>query len=631
MPDPLSQHPDVRYGVAGKYDFDNPTKWVTVPGVPLLDEHAMTNADGKTVATVDRKVLEEIANNNNRRVRETGDPATLILGHTSDDPRAPEKPAQGFVVNYRVAPFKRDPISGAVTYAIHGDYKLRPKNADLVEKYPRRSVELWWHKKELDPIAMLGGSAPERDLSVVIKNARLNHVTMQSSARVTVSRNGGRPAALPSTATPIKFHRRGKFAIEDYSISDSLSLKDRLKRYSMSIGKDSTSTAGDCGRPPRGATMNYDDGAFSGQDDDMDTQDLHDPGDSDLPDQSGDDDLDGMDDDSDMGGAGESDPVLAKVFQSKQFRGMSSKVEQMMQMMEALTSSLGGGTAGGGMAPPMNPEDQGPDEMPPPGAGAQQLPPEEVDGGQTFDDGPPGRPQPGNEDEVDESRQSFTGRKPVRMDQTAFPGSADVSIPQFVGQGGNNRRQPSKMSRNSTRGAPVATPQPAARRTSTPAPSRATSTDPEVIRLRRQTHDLTIKYAQSEAEKRVGLLLSEGILFGRNEQEHEAGVVETKAYFTGLLASGGDEGVKDVEHEETIIRSRYSRRQKNPAAPAVPGVARYARDPNPREAGPVEGAGDPNDFVPEDPEQASEFADLQAVRRMSRAEAVKFMRQRYTK
>lgn len=626
MPDPISEHPDLKYGAAARYAFDDPNKWVTVPGVPLLDEHQMTNADGKTVATVDRKVLEEIAANNNRRVRETGDPATLILGHTSDDPRAPEKPAQGFVVNYRVAPFKRDPKSGAVTYAIHGDYKLRPKNADLVEKYPRRSVELWWHKKELDPIAMLGGSAPERDLSVVIKNARLNHVTMDSVPAVTVSRNGSRPTAVAQGGTPIKFHRRGASVIENYAIRDTLSLKNRLKRYSMSVGKDSTMDG--CGRPPRGATMNYDDGAF-GEDEGMDTRDLHDGGDTDLPDASGADDLDGMDDDSDMGGAGESDPVLAKVFQSKQFRGMSSKIDQMMQMMEALTASLGGGTAGGGMAPPMTDEDQGGDEMPPPGAGAQQLPPEEADGGETFDDGPPGSPQPGNGDEVDESRQSFPGgKKPVRMDQTAFPGSADVNIPQFVGQGG--KPKPRMMSRNSTRGAPVATPNTAARRTSTPA-GRATSTDPEVIRLRRQTHDLTIKYAQSEAEKRVGQLISEGILFGRNEQEHEAGVTETKAYFTGLLASGGDEGVKDVEHEESIIRSRYSRRQKNPAAPAVPGVARYARDPNPREAGPVEGAGDPNDFVPEDPEQASEFADLQAVRRMSRAEAVKFMRQRYAK
>src|SRR5271168_2452804 len=96
------------YGRASVYNFDDPTKWVTVESVPLLDEHEMTNEDGQPVAYVGKQELEQIAHNNNRKVRETGDPATLILGHTSDDPQAPEKPAQGFVVNYKVKPFKRN-------------------------------------------------------------------------------------------------------------------------------------------------------------------------------------------------------------------------------------------------------------------------------------------------------------------------------------------------------------------------------------------------------------------------------------------------------------------------------------------------------------------------------------------
>src|SRR5690606_28370649 len=89
--------------------------------------------------------------------------------------------AKGFVVNYHVKPFKRDPKTGQVTYAIHGDYKIRPQNVHLIEEYPRRSVELWWNKKELDPIAMLGGTSPERDLSVVIRNGRFNHIALEDS------------------------------------------------------------------------------------------------------------------------------------------------------------------------------------------------------------------------------------------------------------------------------------------------------------------------------------------------------------------------------------------------------------------------------------------------------------------
>lgn len=617
MPDPLTSHPDIKYGVAGRYDFDNPQKWTTVPGVPLLDEHVMTNDQGKTVATVDRRVLEEIANNNNKRVRETGDPATLILGHTSDDPRAPEKPAQGFVVNYRVLPFKRNE-EGKVIYAIHGDYKLRPKNADLVEKYPRRSVELWWHKKELDPIAMLGGSAPERDLSVVIKNARINHIDMGvNKVGVGNTRDVVNLLAV-NPQHPIKFHRKGNFTIESYAIDDSLSLKKRLAKSRTAVKRYEASMNGDDDMPcdPRTGSMPYADDQF-GDDEGLDTQDIHDPGDSNVPDDSGafgDDDLNGLGDEGDIGGAGEQDPTLAKVFQSKQFRGMSAKLDMMMQMMEELTASLGGG----GAAPPpgMPGEEPGAPEMPPPGAaappGSEPMPGEGE--GEPDGDEPPPEPE-------EESRRSMGGR-PVQMDQTGFPGSGNVAIPGFAT---NGKARPKQMSRNSpNRGTSVAPARPAQRGRT---PVAASNVDQEVIRLRRQTHDLAIKYAQSEADRRVAALLQEGILFGRNEKEHQDGVAEVKTYFTGLLASGED-GAKDVEYEEGIIRARYQRRAVNPAAPTQPGLARYARDPIPREGTPGEGD-DPNDFTPEDPEQASQFADLQAVHRMSRADAVKYMRTKY--
>lgn len=580
MPDPIATHPDLKYGVASRYDFDNPQKWVTVPGVPLLDEHQMTDAKGQVVATVDRKVLEQIAANNNARVRETGDPATLILGHTSDDPRAPEKPAQGFVVNYRVAPFKRDPATGAVTYAIHGDYKIRPKKAHLVEDYPRRSVELWWHKKELDPIAMLGGSAPERDLSVVVKNARLNHVSIGSPVR-----SGARDAAGSGAGEVIRFHRRGHFTIEDYAIEDRLDHGARLRRYAMT-----------CVPGAKGGPMDYEADDFGGPDDELDTQDLHDPGDAGTPDPS---------DDS---GAGETDPLLAKVFQSKQFRDLGAKLDMVLQTVEELAGALGGGA--GGEEQPMGPDDGAAPELPPPGgAGAAPVPDEN---------------DPDDDEPEEESRRGM-GERPVQMNQTAFPGSADVAIPGFVGE--RNRMSRSTNSRGGTPNrAPVQQQRQQRRAAQQPAD--------DVVRMRRQVHDLTLRFAQAEADKRVEALVAEGIRFGRSAEEHEEGVAETKAHFAGLLASAHangapDEGEADLQYEEGIIRSRYARRAPNPAAPAAPGLARFARDPNPREGAPAEGAGDPDDFVPEDPEQATLFADLQAVRKMSRAEAVKFMRQRF--
>lgn len=203
--------PTSNYGAASRFDFDNPDKWFTVKSVPLLDEHELTNSSGQPIARVDRAALEEIARNNNHKVRSTGDPATLILGHTSDDPRAPEKPAKGFVVNYSVKPFRRDE-HGKIVYAIHGDYKLRPKNAHLVEDYPRRSVELWWHKKDIDPIAMLGGSSPERELGAVIRNGRFNHVALGGA------KTGTRDVSRPDEYDVIRFHSRGQWVIEDYAI-----------------------------------------------------------------------------------------------------------------------------------------------------------------------------------------------------------------------------------------------------------------------------------------------------------------------------------------------------------------------------------------------------------------------------
>lgn len=177
VPTAAPQTPQSRWGRASRHDFDNPAKWETVPDIPVLDEHELTNEAGQETGYVDRRVLEQIAANNNRRVTETGDPAPLIIGHTSDDPNAPERPVVGYAVNYRVKPFRRNP-DGSTKYAIFTDYKLRPKYAHAAEDYPRRSVELWIGKRELDPIALLGGTTPERDLGVVIRRSRIKAVAI---------------------------------------------------------------------------------------------------------------------------------------------------------------------------------------------------------------------------------------------------------------------------------------------------------------------------------------------------------------------------------------------------------------------------------------------------------------------
>jgi hypothetical protein len=144
-------------------DLADPDAWVTIPGVPVLDEHTMSDPEKKLSVVVDADTLREIAANDNRRAAERHSPCPLIVGHTSDDPQAPERPVVGYAVNFRVMPFAPDPAKAA----LYCDYKIFKDKANVVRDFPRRSVELWWEKKEIDPIALLGGTTPERDLGDV--------------------------------------------------------------------------------------------------------------------------------------------------------------------------------------------------------------------------------------------------------------------------------------------------------------------------------------------------------------------------------------------------------------------------------------------------------------------------------
>lgn len=647
------------YGAAAKYDFDNPEKWVTIPDVPLLDEHEMTDDTGKPITFVDRSALEEITNNNNRKVRETGDPATLILGHTSDDPRAPEKPAQGFVVNYKVKPFKRNP-DGQVIYAIHGDYKLRPNKAHLVEEYPRRSVELWWHKKDIDPIAMLGGSSPERDLGVVLRHARMNHVSMDvgTVSRSTVTGSGSETDY--SGEGVIRFSTHGNYSIETYIIDDNTPTNKYAKRRSnqsnnlngnhmnnghsrkkptnkygkanvpipterrpaqyaqddeMPIGKkptrqyprqqpseipqideggsgddemdggDEMSVDMDDNEPER-----FDSGNFGNQGED--TQD-YDGGDEGIPGEEGDD-------------TDENDPVLAKVFQSKQWNEMSSGIDQIKQMLQGM---MGGGEEEQGMGG-IGGEEQGMEEMPPPGQPGmgQQAPPP---GAEAMGEG---------EEEPEEDERAMHGQKPVRMGEgmsTGMPGPSNTSIPNFVKGKGSS----SKMSRGNNMPKVVS--------------NKIDNRDKKIIR------DLRIQLSRMKAQADIQQLENEGVLFGPSPEiadkiKYQRLEELTLAYLHD--EDSADEGEPDTYVKDKIdeMRTCYSRRRPDPVrrgTPNVASVARYSRT-EPDVSGQTIPVNDSDDDF-EDKlgamgsfEGINEFATLQANGK-SRQEAIKYCRKKY--
>lgn len=566
-----------RWGAASRFDFDDPNKWVTVPSVPLLDEHELTNDSGQPIATVDRAALEEIARNNNHKVVSTGDPATLILGHTSDDPRAPEKPAKGFVVNYAVKPFRRLP-NGKVVYAIHGDYKLRPQNAHLVEEYPRRSVELWWARRDIDPVAMLGGSSPERDLGAVIRNARLNHVSLAHKP-VTGTRNSGRSDA----DDVIRFRRRGQWTVENYAIDPFFYAKGPMTPSNNGKGKlpNPNKYNADCG--PGGKTR-------YGEDDMDPGMDTHDPGDEGVE-QDGADDWTGSQDDTDTGGES---PAVRELLQSKAFRDLQSKIDQLFTML-----------TGGGGADPGDPElggVGGDDSMP----GGEMPPPEGgMDAGAPMGAGPggPGGPgggmPPGGDAPMEEESRRGMGERPVQMGaSTGFPGQSDVFTPGFD-KGPNKRMSRRGETMGSTR-------------TAGTVESRVQRLERENAELRRYHREDKLRYSQSEAARRVEALVSEGYLFGATPQDHAEGVAETQTHFANLLlnAPSIDEGIKDVEYEESIVRRRYARKRPDPIRAGQAGLSRYTRDPVAEEARRGAGGGANKQFEFESDDESCEFADL---------------------
>ncbi len=300
-------------------------------------------------------------------------------------------------------------------------------------------------------------------------------------------------------------------------------------------------------------------------------------------------DADGLDDndmndqsmnDTDMdegdGMGEETDPMVAKVFESKQWKDLSSKMDMILQALQ--------GEGGDGMAP--GGDGGGP---PPMGAGPGDPP-------------PAGPPAPGMDDGMDgmnpeEDERRDHGEQPVQFSGTGFPGPMSTSIPTTGGKKGSMP--------------PVTT----GKRYSRQQPQQ----NDEVIRLKRQLDAVQLKLSRADAEKQIADLEAQGVIFGDTREEAERGRAE-ETEFLALLTD------EDRAQQVDVMKRRYKRRKPDPANPAFPGVARFARVEE--RNGSAAGA---EDFDPEDPQQASEFADLLYTKKMNRAEAVKYMRSKTRK
>lgn len=139
-------------------------EFVDVLGVPLVDEHE----------DVSEAELQEIVDNSNRRIADTGDASPIIFGegHTSDF-EGSDRPVKGFADNFRLGVLgKLDPRPCVIA-----DLHIRAEFFDESKQYPRRSVELWKDPAEgcwVDSVALLGGTTPKRALGMAFSKGGIS-------------------------------------------------------------------------------------------------------------------------------------------------------------------------------------------------------------------------------------------------------------------------------------------------------------------------------------------------------------------------------------------------------------------------------------------------------------------------
>lgn len=133
--------------------------YTVVRDVPLVDTVEL-NRDGKRY-DLDDAFLHDVVANHYRREKETGDLPVVIVGHNSDD-QLGDKPVHGYAKSLRV-----QPLANSQRNAIYGDIWVHKDFAPNLKKFPRRSAELWYGAKQLDAIALLGATPPQRDLGLL--------------------------------------------------------------------------------------------------------------------------------------------------------------------------------------------------------------------------------------------------------------------------------------------------------------------------------------------------------------------------------------------------------------------------------------------------------------------------------
>lgn len=148
----------------------DPNAYTVVPRVAVLDETTLPvpkkgGEDGEyEYFTIDSAFLEKVAFNGNRREAETGDMCPLVIGrHTK---KGAAETAQPEIVGY-ARNWTTGRLGNTTRSAAFADFWIKNEEVERVKKFPRRSAEIWRGRAEIDPIALLGATTPERDLGLL--------------------------------------------------------------------------------------------------------------------------------------------------------------------------------------------------------------------------------------------------------------------------------------------------------------------------------------------------------------------------------------------------------------------------------------------------------------------------------
>ncbi len=132
--------------------------------VAILDEHWLEDDEGNKIVYLSPALLQRFADNGNKRIKATGDWTPIVVGHTKDgEPETAQPEVIGMAGEFYVGPL----FNTKKKALFCKKWRIYKDKLPLLRKFPRRSVEIWLKRMEIDPISLLGATTPDRDLGPV--------------------------------------------------------------------------------------------------------------------------------------------------------------------------------------------------------------------------------------------------------------------------------------------------------------------------------------------------------------------------------------------------------------------------------------------------------------------------------